>query len=188
MITTLRKSFKSRAYKIILWITFLAVGGVFSVVEIFRTFFFGTGGSSWIMEINNTKILAPEFQRAVIDQEERIRMIRAQYGQYADMYFQMMGMQLNPQSLALSSLIRKTLLNQVAKQMPLYIDMQKAQSQLSNPMFVYQELSDLAPVFTWDQQNGGINPLALHQYLQHIGVTSSEFDYATRASRCSRRY
>jgi hypothetical protein len=36
MITAIRKSFKSKAYKIILWITILALAGVFSLPELLK--------------------------------------------------------------------------------------------------------------------------------------------------------
>lgn len=177
MITVIRKSFKSRAYKIFLWVTLLAVAGVFSVVEMIKNIFTGkAGGSSWVLQVNNTTILMPEFARSVADQQERIRIMRAQYGQYADMYFQMMGLSLDPQRLALDSLVRKSLLNQIAAKMPLHVASDVAQSQLNNPMLISQELSDLVPFATWDPSLGGINRNLLHGYLRQMGISKPEFD------------
>ncbi len=181
MITTIRKSFKTRAYKIMLWIVFLSMaigGGLFSLFEILRSTFFGKPSGSWVIQINKQTIAAPEFMRSVADQEERIRIIRSQYGQYADMYFQMMGMKLDSQELAMNALIRKALLNQVATQLPFSVNPQMAQSQLNNPVFITEEVSDLVPFFTWDQSLGGVNPITLHTYLQRIGVSTSEFEHA----------
>ena len=176
MITLIRKSFKTRAYKIVLWITFLAVAGVFSVIEMGRSFFFGSNNASWVLQVNDTKFFAPDFVRAVADQEERIKMLRAQYGQYADLYLQMMGLPTDPKVLALNSLTRKALLNGVVAQMPFAVSEQNAQERLKDPMFIYQELSEMAPFFTWDHSLGGINPLALNEYHRRVGITAADFD------------
>ena len=180
MITTIRKSFKTRTYKVMLWIVFLSMavgGGLFSLFEIVRTAFFGKPAGSWVIQINKQTIAAPEFMRSVADQEERIRIIRSQYGQYADLYFQMMGMKLDSQELAMNSIIRKTLLNQLGQKLPFSVSAQTAQSMLNNPMFITQEVSDLVPFFTWDQSLGGVNPVVLNTYLQRIGISKSEFEH-----------
>lgn len=176
MITLIRKSFKSRTYKIVLWITFMAVAGVFSVLEMARTFFFGGGSNaSWVLQVNSAKFFVPDFARALADQEERMKMLRAQYGQYADLYLQMMGMSTDPKILAINSLTRKALLNDVTHQMNLAVSNEKAQEHLKDPMFVYQELSEMAPFFTWDRSLGGINPLALAEYHRKAGISTSDF-------------
>lgn len=178
MITAIRRSFKTRAYKIVLWIALLAVGGVFSLFELGKTFFFGkSSGGNWIVQVNKSTITVPEFMRSVADHQERIRLMRQQYGQYADLYFQMMGMSLNPEELALSALIRRALLNGLANQLPLYISEDMAQSMLNDPMVITQELSDLVPLFAWDPSLNGINPLVLHSYLRQVGVSASEFNH-----------
>jgi len=179
MITTIRRSFKTRAYKIMLWTIFLAMtvgGGLFSLVEVIRMTFFGAPATNWVLQVNKHTITAPEFMRAVADQEERIRIIRSQYGQYADLYFQMMGMKLDPVGLATKSLIGKTLINEAAAALPVRVNAEAARAQLNNPMFISQEISDLVPFFTWDHSLGGINPVMLHQYHQQIGVTTQDFE------------
>ncbi len=176
MITMIRKSFKTKIYKVILWITLLATAGVFTVLEMGRSYFFGGGVSSgWILQVNSRTFTAPEFARAVADQEERMRMLRAQYGQFADVYMQMLGMSSNPQFLALNALMRRALLDQEAARLALHISDEKAQASLSDIMFVYQELSDVAPLFTWDHSLGGINPLALTEYHRRSGISTAEF-------------
>lgn len=176
MITLIRRSFKTRAYKIVLWITFMAVAGVFSVIEMGRNFFFGNNNAAgWILQVNETKFFAPDFVRAVADQEERMKMLRAQYGQYADLYLQMMGMPTDPKLLAINSLTRKALLNDVTSRMSLLASEEVGQARLKDPMFIYQELSDYAPFFTWDHSLGGINPLTLIEYHRRVGITAADF-------------
>lgn len=175
MITLIRKSFKTRAYKIFLWVVLLSVAGVVSVFEIIKNIFGGRPTSGWVLKINSTTISMPEYMRSVADQQERIRIMRAQYGQYADLYFQMMGLSLDPQKLAIDSLIRKSLLNQVAHKMPLYVASDVAQSQLNNPMMIWQELSDVVPFSTMDPSLGGINRVMLSSYLRHVGISSADF-------------
>ncbi|CAN5182726.1 peptidylprolyl isomerase [soil metagenome] len=128
-----------------------------------------------MLQVNDSKFFAPDFVRAVADQEERIKMLRAQYGQYADLYLQMMGMPTDPKLLAINSLTRKALLNGVAIQMPLFVTDELAQARLKDPMFIYQELSDYAPFFTWDHSLGSINPLALTEYHRRVGITTADF-------------
>lgn len=162
-----------------LWVIFLSMavgGGLFSLFEVIRTTFFGKPSGSWVLQINKQTITMPEFMRSVADQEERIRMMRAQYGQYADLYFQMMGMKLDSAELALNSLTRKSLLNQALLSLPFSVDAKLAQAQLSNPMFITQEVSDLVPLSAWDQSLGCINPGALYTYLKRIGMSKSDFD------------
>ncbi len=179
MIIALRRNLKSKGFKIIFWVVIIAASGALSLVEFVRSSFFGRGGGgAWVLQVNKEKIFMPEFQRAVTDQEERLRLMRAQYGQYADLYFQMMGIKNNPQELALKSLIRKALLNQMAQTLPLYISSTMIEAQLSNPALLFQELSDLVPFSVWDQSIGGINPLALQAYLAHMGISSTEFNHA----------
>lgn len=174
MITTIRKSFKSKAYKIVLWITLLAVGGVFSVVELARGYF--GGGKNWVFTINRETIYQPEYIRNVADQEERMRMMRAQYGEYADLYFQMMGIKPNARELAADSLIRKSLLNQAAAKLPISINQNMIDQKLSDIMFIYQELSDVVPLFAWDQTLQAINMVILRNYLSKIGMSMADLD------------
>jgi len=176
MITTIRKTFKTKAYKIFLWIVLLALGGAFSAIELVRMIFAPRSGASWVMEVNGSKIYKDEFIRAAQEQEIRLKMMRAQYGQYADLYFQLMGISTDPGALALNTLVRRTLLNQVAAQLPLRVDGISVHSALNTPVFVQQELSDLAPFSTWDFQNGGINQLALREHLARFGLTTQDFD------------
>ena len=177
MIITLRRSLKSKVFKVIFWIIILGTSGALSFFEFFRLRFFGKASSKdWIMQINKDKVSLPVFNRVVADQQERIRLIRAQYGQYADLYFRIMGMSLNPQDLAFNAIIRKSLLNQIVAQMPLRISAESAQTQLSNPVLISQELSDLIPFQLWDHSMGGVNPLLLNSYLQQIGVLPEEFN------------
>ncbi|GMU19391.1 MAG: hypothetical protein AMXMBFR12_05830 [Candidatus Babeliales bacterium] len=186
MITTIRRSFKTRAYKVGLYVTLLAVTGVFSIVEVLKNIFGGNNqNGAWVLQVNNTKFFAPDFIRAVTDQEERMKMLRAQYGQYADLYLQMMGMSTDPKILALNSLTRKALLNDANTQFGFKISDEKAQERLNDPMFVYQELSEMAPFFTWDHSLGGINPLTLTEYHRRVGITTA--DFASETKRAAQR-
>ncbi len=175
MIIALRKSLKGKTFKIIFWVVILATSGILSVFEFIRSSYFGKNSSSWILRINKTTIYAPQFMRAVADQEERIRIMRAQYGQYADLYFQMMGLKVDPQQFAINDIVRKALLNQVTQKLPFSTSEDAARSQLNNPALITQEISDLVPFFTWDPSINGINIPILYTYLQRVGVSQSEF-------------
>ena len=177
MIIMLRRSLKSRTFKVIFWIVILVVSGVLSVFLNWYDSYFGKTSQAWILQINKEKISMPQFARAVASSEERIRFMRMQYGQYADLYFQMMGMKLNPQEMAFNEVIRKTLLNQLAHALPLYISADLASAQLNDPVAISQELSDMIPLSAWDPAIGGINPMQLQSYLQKFGITASDLNH-----------
>ena len=94
-----------------------------------------------------------------------------QYGEYAEMYFQIMGLKANPKDLAIETIIRKTLLNQASARLPFKVSRQMIDEKFTDIMFLYHELSDLVPLFSWDQTLGAINTVILSNYLHQMGLT-----------------
>lgn len=172
MITAMRKHIKSRGFKILLWICLFAVAGIFSVVELIKNAF---APAQWIAKINGTAITYPAFARKVFYQEQEIKAIRAQLGNYADVWFQMLGISTDPQEQALEILTQETLLNQAVTHAGIVADQELAKEWLRNPEFL-QTVGDLVPPFAIE--NGIINPQVLRSYLQRAGLSNAEFETA----------
>lgn len=172
MITAIRRTFKSTAIKVILGITILAVSGIFYLPEALKR----TANSPWIAMVNGEEISYNDFARKAAITQERINFLRAQYGQYAEYFFQAMGIPADPKVFAVEQLVQETLLNQANDAVGLVAGHTYMAEKLSNPLFVQQQLSDIIPVGLFDQ-SGGINGRALHNYLHRIGMTGSDFEH-----------
>jgi len=171
MITTIRKSFKSKAYKIILWIVLLGVGGIFSIFEFFKI---GTK-AAWIAKVNREQVSYADFMRKAEAHQEQLLAFRARYGQSADLLLESMGFSLDPRSFALDAVIQEALLDQEAKKLGVSISSNYVADKLANPLFVREALSDLIPFGALDR-SGNINMQALNQYFSHLGLSMADFD------------
>lgn len=171
MITQIRKSFKSKAYKIVLWLVILTMTGIFTLPQLFK---FGSSGH-WAARINGREIPYQEFMRKSAMHQEFLMNLRAQYGEYADAWLQAMGMNTDPRMSAMQELIQEELLNQAAQRSGIYVSTEYVSEKLANPLFVRQELAGLVPAGVLDQY-GGINMQILKVYLQKIGLSMADFD------------
>lgn len=171
MITAIRKSFHSKSYKIVIWVTILALAGVFSIPQLIRD----VGLTPWIARVNGLKIPYVDFILKANIQEARIHMLRQQYGQFADYLLQSLGASADPKVFALESLIKESLVAGVANDMCLRVNTAFVAEKLANPTFVQQELSDIVPLFVIDPHHG-INMQALRAYLQRLRITISDFE------------
>lgn len=177
MITTLRRSFKSNFNKVILWITILGLAGVTALSELFKR----SSNSPWVAMVNGNEVSYNDFARKATMVQERMNSLRAQYGEYADFFFQALGFPTDPKLMAMEQLIQESVLNQAASDLGLQVSDAYVAEKLSNPLFVQQELGDVVPMGVFDP-SGGINPRALHNYLHHVKLSGVEFeDNVTRA-------
>lgn len=171
MITAIRKSFQSKSYKIVIWITILALAGVFSIPQLIRDL----RTSTWVAKVNGAQIPYTDFVFKARAQEARIQMLRQQYGQLADLLLQSLGVSADPKIFALEMLIKEELIAEVAQRMNLRVSPTFVSEKLASPTFVQQELSDLVPVFVMDPY-AGINMQALRAYLQRLRISMSDFE------------
>lgn len=171
MITTIRRSFQGKAYKVILWITILALTGILSLPELLKM----GSSAAWIASINKEEVPYSDYGRKVVAYQHRLAAMRAQYGQAADIFLQSMGMSLDPKTLALEQLIQETLLNQAARDMSIVISNDYIAERLSNPVFVQQELADLIPYEAYDQ-SGGINMGIVKAHFRRLGLSMADFE------------
>ena len=171
MITTIRKSFKSRIYKVILWVTILALAGLFSIPELLKL----GAKASWFAQVNKRAISHNDYMRKTMLHEERINALRAQFGPQADLFLQSMGMSLNPKLYAQDAVIQDALLDQTVHQLALRMSADYIAEKLSNPLFVRQELAEIIPLAAFDQ-SGNIDPRILQHYFQRMGLTMADFE------------
>jgi hypothetical protein len=172
MITEIRKSFKSKSYRVVLWLTVAAVAGLFSLPELFKR-----SNGPWVVVVNGDEIGYNEYARKVAENEQRIRAFKDQYGQYADMLLKSMGMHINPRELALKSLMREALLAQTAGQVNIVLNSDYITRKLHDVGFVSHELADIVPAGIFNQQ-GELDERNLQAYLKHARISSDEFEHS----------
>lgn len=173
MITEIRKHIKSSTTSsAVIFITVLALGGVFSVPMLIRQ---ASTKGPWAFRVNGKEISHQDFSREVAEQQEHINRFRAQYGQIADMILQAQGIDTNPQALARDLLIKQELLVQLAQSMHISINHEYISEKLNDREFVAQNLSDIVPSFIFEK-SGVINQESLRLYLKHQGLTAAAFE------------
>lgn len=175
MISVIRKKVvDTNFYKIILWIVIVAMLGLWTLPNKVdkRS---GSPDAVWGI-INGRTIYEADFARKTLDFEQRLQMMRAEYGQYADQFMAMMGIVPNAQILASESLTREALLDGAGKDLGLQIHPEYVKQAISNISTVYQELSDLIPVSAIDVRSGTINIDSLNVYLRNFKLSMADFD------------
>ncbi len=169
-----RKVVDTNFYKIIFWIVIVAMLGIWTLPsKVDRRS--GRADSIW-GTINGKDIYQSDFARKALDFEQRLQMMRAEYGQYADQFMAMMGIVPNPQLLASESLVREALLDSAGKDLGIQIHPEYVRQSISNISTVYQELSDLIPVSAIDVRNGSINIEPLRLHLRNFKMSMTDFD------------
>ncbi len=172
MITDIRKHFTSSAYKIILWVTILALAGVFSIPTMFQTL---RNGGAWALQVNGYSIGQEEFVREAASKREWLAHFRSQYGPYADYLLQAIGLSSDPQSLALHILIKEALMYQAARASNFYLNNEYIEAQMNNQQFIIQELGSIVPPYVFDQ-SGNVNQAALKEVLRRNKIKISAFE------------
>lgn len=175
MITLIRKGFKSKSYRIVMWVTLAAVAGLFSLPEFFKRL---SGDGTWVARVNSCTIDYKEFARRAAHYEERIQMLRDQYGPYADMLMMSLGMTQNPKAEAINSLIGDQLLDNVAQSLNIQVDDAYVAAKLHDERFIIQQLSDIIPFTVLSPTTGKIDQQKLMAYLRRSNTSVEEFEKA----------
>jgi peptidyl-prolyl cis-trans isomerase D len=182
MITTIRKHIKSGLFKAIMWLFLIVLGAMFLMPDTMSN---RTQSMPWIARINGTEISAQVFGQTVTKQEYNIHMLRQQYGQYADMFMQMLGLDQDPKKVALQELVRDEVMNQVVEKIPLYIHRDYIDQKFNDLNFVQQSgLYTLLPLGFFNAE--GLDENALRGYLMKMGITSVQFE--TMVEQAMARY
>lgn len=173
MIIDLRRYIKGRGFRVFLYIMLAAMAGVFSLAEVVRRY--ATRNNDWIVQVNGSTLPYADFTRKVRQQEQSIRMLRSQYGEYADMLFKTMGLQLNPKKLGFDSMVKEELLNQTFNFLGAHFNEQYIGKMLYNIQFIQKELADLIPFHAFDRSSQGINMQVVARHIQQMGMSMEDF-------------
>lgn len=175
MISTIRKKLiGTKFYKAIFWLVIISML-IISYLPALLKNPQGRGSGIWGI-INGRTIMSNDFDRKVIDFEERLQMMRAEYGPYADQLMAAMGISSNPKALAAQGLMREVLLDSVADDLDIKVHPAYVQQTIDNISGAYQELSDLIPARAIDMRNGSIQIEPLRRHLLQYGLTMADFD------------
>ncbi len=171
MITQIRKIVKGRVVKVFSLVMLAALGGLFSLPALFQQLSTGL----WVAKVNDRVIPYNLFTVNENVQKNRINYFRQQYGKYADLLFQAQGKSLDSRELALQELTNQELMNQLASDLDIHLSDEFIKNNLSNPLFVYQELFDFVPHYAFDEKTGIKNSL-FKKHLKNIGFSVQEFE------------
>ncbi len=172
MITAMRKGLKDKGFKIILWLIISTLIIAWSLSEVME---FAAQRQAWLATVDGYTIDYNDFVRKVTIQEEQLRVFRAQYGEYADLFLQAMGLSSDPKSLAFDQLVRETLLNQVSDALSLYLHPDYIADKLHDPQFTMQKLTDIVP-FSVLGPTGVIDMQKLKMYLRNMKLSMTDFE------------
>lgn len=163
IIMKLRKGIQGPIGKAMLIALFVAMFGGLGFSGIIMRFF--GGGVEGIAKVNGYNISNGKFQRATVDADHQVAMIRQQYGQSADLLMQINNISSNSQETALRNVVRDTLIDEVADKMGLYLAPEYLEARLGDPQFIFSKIGHRLPHYVFDQKYG-INAEALMQVLK----------------------
>lgn len=163
IIMKLRKGIQGPIGKGLLLALFVALFGGLGFSRIIMRFL--GGGIEGIAQVNGYEISNGKFQRATQEAEQKIAMIRQQYGQNADLLMELNGLSSNPQETALKNVIKNTLLDEAADKMGLYLAPEYLETRLGDPQFILNKIGYMLPHYVFDEKFG-VNTEALMQVLK----------------------
>lgn len=169
MITQLRKKLSGTFTHIFIFIAIFGLLGLFSLPMIIKQ-----GSKPWVFKINDRIVTQTQFEQEVSLQTDRIAMFKEQYGQFADMLFQSMGMSTDPKILATDLITKKSLLDHAAYHAHIRVAETYANQKIADQQFCANYLSEVVPPFFYDK-DGNLQTALLRLYLQKWGLSSSAF-------------
>lgn len=171
MITVIRRQLKTALTQSV--IGFFVI--IFCIVFMLPDTINRVQSPEWVVKVNNNTVEYPEFARVINKHEINIRMIREQYGAYADMFIQMLGLAGDPKKVALHDLVRENVLNEVAQKIPLHIASSYIEQRINDPRLAQRSgIADLLPLGSFNEY--GINQEALALYLSRTHMNAYQFD------------
>jgi hypothetical protein len=175
VIIAIRRYLKGPAFKAVLWITLFSVAGFWGLPSLLkRSSKPGSEGPA-VATVNGIEITQREYNRATDIQRDLIRRLKVQYGQYADLFIQAMGMNADPKTLALDTLIREALLNEAAESLNIKLTQGYVEAKLMDPRVMQGQLAQILPAYVFDEM-GNINSAALASYKAREHLTDEELN------------
>jgi hypothetical protein len=174
MISYLRRALANKiVFRIVIWATVVALGCSMFVVGLFKRF--GRNPQMVPEVVNGYQITNWELRRRVDHENQRINMIRRQYGNQADLVLRMQGMsETNVQEHALAALRQQKLLVYAADQLGLDLSSEYVGHKLGDKNFMLVHMGD----YVHPNMVSGdmINYDALYKILQRQGLSPACFE------------
>jgi len=171
MITAMRRVMKGKIAQTIVIIIVVSIGFGYAITSILSS----RSGAKIVATVNGRSIDFTRFLTKAQHEECRIRQIRAQYGNFADILLASLGMSTDPRKTAVDQLIREELLDQLGKKLDVHITDEFLQQALVDKMFLYKEISQIIPPELIDWQASSIKYGPLKLYLNQMGLTVEDF-------------
>ncbi len=172
MITTIRKSFQKGARETFgIIIVFALIGGMIFVPGALQNL----GSGVWAIRINTRTVNYQSYMREVMMQRDRLNAFRAQYGQFADYFLASMGVNTDPKYLALDTLIKEELINELSDEMTITVHPDYIVQKLNDKEYVQQYLSDIVPLFVFNE-DGVIDQGKLQMIIPRMGFSIKEYE------------
>lgn len=171
MITKIRSTLHTSAYRYILWI-FLAVFMVssLSLGLLFRD------SSNAVITINGYSVTKLEFAHKVQAIDQHIKSLQQQLGGYADYFLRTMGLLGDPSQLAMNELMReKLLLSAADKANVTSLSSNYVVEKFKNSAFTMQHLGMIVPSLFYNSL-GDLNEKAIANYLSRQGISKVDFE------------
>ena len=176
MIIAIRRYLKGPGFKVVLWVTLFSIvifwGGPSLLRHVQRR---GTGTGPAVASVNGIEISQSEFLRVSNMHEDYLRKIRSQYGQYADLLMQAMGMNTDPKAMALETLVKDSVIDQAAQAMHIHATQGYIDAKFEKPEELTRQLTQILPP-TLFERDGSINPAALNKYMAHQRMSNDDLN------------
>lgn len=176
MIIAIRRYLKGPGFKVVLWLTLFSIVAFWGGPSLLRRGQRqnkGTGPA--VATVNGMEITQSELLRTSQIHQDYLNRVRRQYGQYADLIMQAMGMNPDPKAQALDSLVRDALLDQAAQALRIQVTPGYIEAKFQNPEEVSRQLAQVLPVSVFDE-TGAVNPAALNRYMARQKLSSTELN------------
>lgn len=172
MIITIRKQLKTKLLQSI-FLFFMGIFFIFFILpDLSQRMLFP---SPWIMRVNNTEIEQQDFDRVFSKHEANLHFIRDQYGQYATMFLNMLGLSGDLKQVALDELVKSVLLDSLVKDIPLYIQEAYLTQRLNNIQLAQRAgITQIVPLGCWGQY--GLDQKRLQLYLKQNHLHLKQFE------------
>ncbi|MCX5924754.1 MAG: peptidylprolyl isomerase [Candidatus Dependentiae bacterium] len=167
MITYIRSYLQSGVHKVVLLVFVLMYALGSALPGILRQ---TTANGAWAFRINNQEISHVALVREVEKQQNYIAQVRAQYGEYADMFLK----NIDVAQLAISTVQQEELINQVADAVGIRFNHDFIAEKLHDQRFVFGDLMGLVPPSVLS--DSGIDQKALHKHLSRKGLSMRDFE------------
>ncbi len=165
IILGIRDGIKSKWSKVLLTFIFLSFFGGVGLSAIFKHFMGGKSADAFIV-INKEEIGRRVFEARRKDEEARVNFFYQRFGKHAPLMMMQNGISTDPEETARNGLIVETLVDQAARNLPVYIADKYIEHMIQNTEFLLSELYHIMPASIINN-DGTLNMDAFQKAIHH---------------------